>query len=611
MLWTVCRAPLLLVATAGVIGVCAFGGAAGVRPIQEPSSLPPDAAVTLFSPSPPPHKRVAESVGRLNEWLRWYLQLGASKQQSMIPAAAALARQRRPLMLTLIQRDPERALALALTPDERSALPDAIADHVERYIDARGTYRVEITCYVGDPKQSGLGGTELRRYVEINDGVFDAYVFGRRQAQPTKIGLPIHGIAIDDQLALDDEPFRLLDRAEALARGFQKDQRVVLSGETTFIDGIPYDVPTLHDKLVLQEQWLTPIVGRVDSPPPLTLWTTGLKRVLIIRVDYDDAPGMPVQWIDGRAIDEASIHREMAAASAFFVENSERLTTLDWTILPEVLRLPETLAAYTNRTARQGIISEGPEAARRYDAAHGGTGRYDPANYERVVIVSTAGAESAVGGGTNYGARDVVLNGVFNRGILTHELGHTYMFLHASLWLPDWREVGRHPLGPGVHVEYGDPVDRMGMGGPTNHYNAFFKQHARWLGRDMWTDVRRTGIYRVYAHDLPGFGIRALRVVAGPARIYWIDVRRSVAGYPSLLTGAEVRYEIPSPRPDLADYWGLRLLDMTPETFTADDHPLAPETSFEDRDNRVRFTNRGSGVDAIGQYVDMLIEFGI
>jgi hypothetical protein len=332
-----------------------------------------------------------------------------------------------------------------------------------------------------------------------------------------------------------------------------------------------------------------------------------------VRVDFDDRPGPPVVR-GGVVVDDAVIRREMGTASEFFSNNSQGATYLYAVVLPDVLRVPDRAMAYAaGPDPWLTVRNAGLEAARAYDAIHGGTGLWNPDRYDRVAVVFTNLDEHS-GGKTSLGGHSIGFSGAFDWQVIVHEFGHTYGFTHASFWLlPRLRTHASRPLdASGSHEERGDPVDPMGVLealSTAHHFNAFFKRHALWLGPadvDDASDLPPSGrLIRLYAHDLYGAGVRAIRINAGPARIYWLEMRRGLPADPALSIGLEVRYEIPPAGPG-EDYRGVRLLDMDATTYTKDDHPLAPGQVFHDAEYRLYIQNQGSGVDSTGRpYLDV------
>src|SRR5262249_42032276 len=113
---------------------------------------------------------------------------------------------------------PRLALEAAIPAGLRGELPAEGRDLLERRIDARGDFEVQIAC--------GDNWTRTERRVVIEGERYAAYTFGRRESQATKYNVPLHGIAVDRSFALDPAPLRELDSMEKAVRGFDPNRTV-------------------------------------------------------------------------------------------------------------------------------------------------------------------------------------------------------------------------------------------------------------------------------------------------------------------------------------------------------------------------------------------------
>ena len=78
-------------------------------------------------------------------------------------------------------------------------------------------------------------------------------------------------------------------------------------------------------------------------------------------------------------------------------------------------------------------------------------------------------------------------NGPITARVLYHESMHNLGIHHSSF------------NGKGVHSDYGDTTDLMGHG--DTHINAAYQHYLGWLGDEDVQVVRKSGKYRIYAHD--------------------------------------------------------------------------------------------------------------
>ena len=128
-------------------------------------------------------KPVPEPV--FEEFRRWtesFLASGADAVQGV-----ELALQRRQELLDLIDKNPRRALELAVPESVRGRLPAGVVALLEQRVDARGDLLVQA-------ETSATGGCEITRTATLQDGqVFEAHTYGRRGAMPTRDNIGIHG----------------------------------------------------------------------------------------------------------------------------------------------------------------------------------------------------------------------------------------------------------------------------------------------------------------------------------------------------------------------------------------------------------------------------------
>ncbi len=124
----------------------------------------------------------------------------------------ALATERRQALKQLIIANPQRALDFAMARSVRGLLPQAVTGQLEELISARGEFLVLAVSQI-DPVTGALK-SRLRRDVIIAGKAYHAYVYGRRLGVTTKRKMALHGIAVDNYLAVQESPVRLLEPGE-------------------------------------------------------------------------------------------------------------------------------------------------------------------------------------------------------------------------------------------------------------------------------------------------------------------------------------------------------------------------------------------------------------
>ncbi|NNE33712.1 MAG: hypothetical protein HKN13_00645 [Rhodothermales bacterium] len=204
---------------------------------------------------------------------------------------------------------------------------------------------------------------------------------------------------------------------------------------------------------------------------------------------------------------------------------------------------------------------------------------------------------------------------------LTHELGHTYGFVHSSMWRVP--ATAASPIGDGVHLEYLDGWDLMGSPNSEteglffqSHVNAYFKTLAGWLPDTAVADGRTGGmplipsgrLFALYPHDsLSATGLRAIYIPASDGTTYWIGKRSLFPGNASMANGVEVRrVRLPT---DI--HVAVELLDVDPDFggFFLE-HSLTSGNFFEDVANGITINGGVERIDSDGnefQFVTVII----
>lgn len=561
--------------------------------------------------SPPttqePRWRLAADVSTdvLAQFDAWFTAYRRGENPSLA-AGVELSRARRLALKQLIAANPREALDRAIPRSLREELPLEIQAELESPIDAFGAYEVTAGCF--GPRAG------IERHAEIEGVRYVAHVFGRRLAALSKRRLPLHGIALDDRIAIDEKPYRTLGPSETSPADAGGLPVAVGDGMRTF--------PTAA---TLQE-WAAEVVAAESAPSPDAApkgpataaapadWTLGEKSVLWIRADFPDSPGPPAT--------DSEIQTSMSRVNDFYLDVSNNRSLFRTVVLPETLRLSRTLAAYnTSPTADAAIRTEAVALARAYDAANGNTGAYNPDRYDRWIVITRRLSVLGVAGRGLVGAAGVFLNGTTADVVVAHELGHNHGLHHAD----GWRPAGAPPAGPGEHWPYGDVFDIMGSalllsGG---HFSSKAKDILLYLPVADTPAVTASGTYRIFRHDdRNASGVRALRIAAGSYE-YWIEHRQllptnTFSAAPRLRNGVLIRWsKYPATLPGL----GTCLLDATPGSPAGgdlspgslagfDDAALTIGETFTDTDRGISITPLTKGGAAPNEWIDVRIAIG-
>lgn len=119
---------------------------------------------------------------------------------------------RRELLKSLIIVDPEQALEQALSDAERSLVPDELRHLLEQPVHGVGDLNLVIAC--GEDHPPGEHPTsETWREVHMAEKILKAHVYGNRNGMQTLVNVPLHGIAIDGEMAVAESPMQVIEVA--------------------------------------------------------------------------------------------------------------------------------------------------------------------------------------------------------------------------------------------------------------------------------------------------------------------------------------------------------------------------------------------------------------
>ncbi|TVR14966.1 MAG: hypothetical protein EA401_03550, partial [Planctomycetota bacterium] len=305
---------------------------------------------------------------------------------------------------------------------------------------------------------------------------------------------------------------------------------------------------------------------------------TAIDEVLMVRVDFPNNQGAPLS--------EAAAQQLVTDSDQFMRDNSNNARGLSPTVTT-VIRLPENTSYYNDGTGARIRNDSYPLLT---------AAGYNILDYD-ILVYCYSGVSGSWNGlsGSNW----VMLRGSsgMRHHVLSHEIGHVYTLGHANRW----KVVDGNPVQEGnpssMSVEYGNAFDVMGGGSSmAHHFNASFKHRIGWITDSDAPQITSSGTYRIHAHDQrDASGLRALRISRGTPEawefeyIYWLEYRASIND--TLRNGLVVSWQR-KPWPGMGVLGGFTnyLLDMTPETSTFNDHPLAVGKTFRDDQGGFSFT---------------------
>ncbi len=444
--------------------------------------------------------RAQESVTAFTQWVGDYQSAAPESRASMREQGLTLARARREALHLLIVEDPGLAIKLAAPTSWRASLPTDIAAQLETRVDGLGQLTDMITMYHQHEASADQPAENLHRAVRtpvvmMGDARWTSFAEGRRRGVRSLIPVPVHGIAIDQDLALSEHVWREIEASEAPAVARiagpascpanaprAVDRQLVRHGDDVMRVCDDDALNQLDQAAAVFEKEGTD--GRVIQPMAETRssYTTGPKTFLYIRVRFADQDESLLPTDTTAAATMASLKSHMLAYSYNLMSDLVPTYTT-------VVKLPENEAFYvTNGDVR--LLSDARAAALALNSA------WNTASFNFYAVRFRNGpggyAGQAYVGGTGIWLKSD------DGGVAAHELGHNLGLYHANFWSPGTAD----PTGAGANSEYGNPYDRLGSGGSlTAHFSASFKERLSWLLDPQFTRVWGSGVYRIYSHD--------------------------------------------------------------------------------------------------------------
>jgi uncharacterized delta-60 repeat protein len=560
---------------------------------------------------------------QFSQWAdSYFLASNSADKSTLLAQGKDLAAARLRALAALIPIDPKHALELATPWKWHEALPLEITSLLEKRVSGRG-YLSVFGALPLEGQEEFVG--PILRYATIDSVAYRAYVYGRRQHQVSQQGIALYGIAINDALAIHEDPLRVLEPEEAksiLAKSAPtQDPICSVSGLPTKSIGqaavVAYGNQILHlcreshvselnKRLVLAEGGGYALSGRgVTNAPPVNPWTYGPKSVLFMRVRFADDPTEPISESEATTL--------MNQVNEFYLESSFNKTTFLPTITP-LLTLPQPKLYYT-LSGPGALMSDAREVAR---------GAGYPQEYDRDIVRFVPVPGFNFGGLGAVGASGVWLQSS-GLGVVCHELGHNCGLFHANFWntrRPDLPSPINNPfdidsligfdsvIGSGHDVEYGDIFDTMGSGGGRNgHFNALHKYLLNWIPDANVYIAVGSSTNRLYAHDSPPLfsdRIYLLNVPKDADRDYWLSYRSKYVTNAWSQNGLELHW----------NSWKLtlgtsQLLDSTPGTpFGLTDAALVVGRTFSDRPAGAHITPIARGDTGGNAWIDVVVNVG-
>ncbi len=535
----------------------------------------------------------APAIVDFHSWMDAALAPGSIVAPEALTRGVELAKARRQSMAALMISDPRRALAEAVSPLARQRLPAEVVALLEQPVNARGSFRVVATL----SESGGSSAPAIRREFVTPGRTYQAHVFGARLRQPTADNLALNGIALDDHLAVAESPVRVLAAGEKILAGTPVAETCPVSGKTV--------AAARQGKAIEENQaaeiggvvhffcgagHLAHLVETAGSPPaPDNSYNQGLKKILLVRLNFSDAPAEPMSVATGQAM--------LAETDAFIAENSYGATRIDLAnsvVTPVLITMPKTKAAYRSARDPYSLLQDARAAA----AAAGYN--YLDYDFEWLRYAPIYGVSQAF-----VGERGLWLE-TSNTGSACHEWGHNLGLFHSGLWVTTDDTV----IGTGTHSEYGDSYDTMGTAnGGTNAFNACQRWLIGWLPNGNVETATASGTYRLFAFDqstlAPGQTL-AVRTQKDALRFYWLEHRIQWPGSAAISNGILLHWS-----PWAASNGGTELLDAIPvDTTGSSEAALVIGRTFSDSSAGIHITPIARNASTSPPSIDVVIHRG-
>ena len=147
----------------------------------------------------------APAFSDFDGWWKEYTDAAATARPALVKKGTEFSQKRRDAMLKLIESDPAAAIKKAFPEEYHSSLPKPIQPLVEAHI--RGLAKLVVT--------KSKDGTADRRII-VEDQRWKAFLYGPRLELESREEIPIHGVALEDRIAVDGSPLERFPNRESL-----------------------------------------------------------------------------------------------------------------------------------------------------------------------------------------------------------------------------------------------------------------------------------------------------------------------------------------------------------------------------------------------------------
>ncbi len=428
------------------------------------------------------------------------------------------AKNRRALLLQLLDGSPELAQRFMLPSDVAVRVPASAREWVETDADEAGSLEVQVEDYAN--------GTHRLRF----------YLNTLRERLPLYFA--------------KDEPRHLLSGSRVRIRGKR------LNGSLLVPTGSPSNTPTLPDAGSSTTQ------SGIQTLALASPYTFGAQSTLVLLVNFSDNTSQPTTVDAARSL-------VLTTLSNFDLENSQNQTWLTGDAFGWFTLAMSGSTCDTNTLAAQA----------QQAATNAGV---NLASYNRYVYLFPNIAACGWAGLGSIGGRpsQAWINGyVTNLQVIGHEMGHNFGLYHAHSLVCSGVTIGSS-CSTNEYGDLYDMMGQW-TASHFDAFHKEQLGWLNYGSSLPITTVSSSGSYTITPYET-GSGSKALKIPKDASSYYYVEYRQLagfdsvLSGYPAATTGVTVHSASPS------DPNSSNLLDMNPQTSTFNDAALAVGQTYTD-----------------------------